>query len=447
MTPSKPDNQPQLFQSSFEAILNPDHPLCKLADSIDWDWLDAQLAECYHQDMGRPGNATRLMVGLHYLKHAFDESDESVMARWIENPYWQYFCGYKYMQHEFPIHPTSMTKWRNRVGSKRMESLLKETINTAKREKHLKPREIRRVIVDTTVQEKAIAFPTDARLYLKAIQRLAKLSKQFDINLRQSYVRVSKKAFFQQGRYARANQFKRAAKQASKLKTYLGRLIRDIRRKADNPSEPLRTMLYRAERILSQQRKDRNKLYSLDAPEVECIGKGKAHKKYEFGCKVSICLTHASNWILSCDALHGNPYDGHTLKGTLAKAANLAGQSIKEAYVDNGYKGHGCEGDADVYVQGQRRKSLSRAIKNKLKRRSAIEPSIGHLKDDNRMKRNYLKGTEGDKLNAIFAGAGYNLRKLLKAFCHALAELLLRLEKRLTFNKNIQPKWNIATAG
>ncbi len=447
MTPSKPDNAPQLFQSSFEAILNPDHPIYKLADSIDWDSLDEQLTECYHKDMGRPGNATRLMVGLHYLKHAFDESDESVIARWIENPYWQYFCGYKYMQHEFPIHPTSMTKWRNRVGSKRMEVLLKETINTAKREKYLKPKEIKMVIVDTTVQEKAIAYPTDARLCHKAIQRLVKISKKFNINLRQSYVRVSKKAFFKQGQYARANQFKRAGKEAKKLKTYLGRIIRDIRRKVDSIPESLEIMLSRAERIHCQKRKDSNKLYSLDAPEVECIGKGKAHKKYEFGCKVSVCLTHASNWILSCDALHGNPYDGHTLEGTLEKATGLAEESIKEVFVDNGYKGHGCENDSVVYIQGQKRKSLTRAIKKKLKRRSAIEPSIGHLKEDNRMKRNYLKGTEGDKLNAIFAAAGYNLRKLLKAFCHALAELVLRLEKWLTLYKNIQPKYNLTPAG
>ena len=447
MKPSNPDNAPQLFQSSFEAILNHEHPLCKLADSIDWDSLDEQLAGCYHKDMGRPGNATRLMVGLHYLKHAFDESDESVVARWIENPYWQYFCGYKYMQHEFPIHPTSMTKWRNRIGSKRMESLLQETINTAKREKYLKPTEVKRVIVDTTVQEKAIAFPTDARLYFKAIQRLAKLGKQYGIDLRQSYVRVSKKAFFMQGRYARANQFKRARREVKKLKTYLGRLIRDIRRKAADIPEALDITLSRAEQILNQQRKDSNKLYSLDAPEVECICKGKAHKKYEFGCKVSVCLTHKSNWILSCDALHDNPYDGHTLEDALKKASHLSGDSIREVYVDNGYKGHGCEKDSDVYVQGQKRKSLTRAIKKKLKRRSAIEPSIGHLKDDNRMKRNYLKGTEGDKLNAIFAAAGYNLRKLLKAFCHALAELMLSLVKWLICHKNIQPKWEFIPAG
>ncbi len=419
MKPEKTDNSPQLFQSSLEAIINLDHPLAQMANAIDWDDLDKNMGECYAADMGRPGNATRLMVGLHYLKHAFDESDESVVARWLENPYWQYFCGYKYMQHEFPIHPTSMTKWRNRLGADRMECLLKETINTAKREKYLKPSEATKVIVDTTVQEKAIAFPTDARLYIKAIKKLNKLSRQLNIKLRQSYVRASKKAFFAQGRYARASQYKRAKKQTRKLQTYLGRLIRDIKRKVINPEQPLKIMLERAEKILNQQRKDKNKLYSLDAPEVECIGKGKAHKKYEFGCKVSVCLTHKNNWITVCDALHGNPFDGHTLKSTLDKSESITGIVAKEIYVDNGYNGHGVENSA-VYIKGKKRKGLTAAIKRKLKRRSAIEPSIGHLKSDNRMNRNHLKGELGDKLNAILAAAGYNFRKLLKAFCDAL---------------------------
>ncbi len=442
MKPNKPDNKPQLFQSSFEAILDLDHPLCQLADAIDWDSLDKQLENCYHKDMGRPGNATRLMVGLHYLKHAFDESDESVVARWLENPYWQYFCGYQFMQHQFPIHPTSMTKWRNRVGAQKMEILLQETIATAQREKYLKPAETTRVIVDTTVQEKAIAFPTDARLYQKAILRLGKLCKRYKITLRQSYTRVSKKAFFMQGRYARANQFKRAGKQTNKLKTYLRRLISDISRKADNIAEELKITLQRAEKILTQQRKDKNKLYSMDAPEVECIGKGKAHKKYEFGCKVSVCVTHNSNWILGCEALHNNPYDGHTLQSVLEKASDMTGIAIKEAYVDNGYRGHNCSEQFAVYVQGQS-KGLPPAIKRKLKRRSAVEPTIGHLKSDNRMKRNYLKGIQGDKVNAICAAAGYNIRKMLKAFCFALIYWLHLWQK---IQKNIQPKPNMGLA-
>ncbi len=423
MKPTQADNQPQLFQASLEAIINPEHPLCQLADAIDWSYIDGKLTDCYSDDMGRPGNATRLMAGLHYLKHTFDESDESVVARWLENPYWQYFCGYKYMQHEFPIHPTSMTKWRNRVGPDRVEVLLQETLNTAKRKKYLKPSQAKKVIVDTTVQEKAVAFPTDARLYIKAIDKLASLGKERNIKLRQSFLRVAKKAFFQQGRYARAGQFKRAAKQTRKLKTYLGRLIRDIERKASEKDQILTTMLCRAKRILTQQRKDKNKLYSLDAPEVECIGKGKAHKKYEFGCKVSICVTHKGNWITSSQALHGNPFDGHTLNRTIANSEANTGVDVAEAYVDNGYRGHDYVGDAEVYVQGKKLKHITRALKNKLKRRSAIEPTIGHVKEDNRMGRNYLKGPQGDKLNAVLAAAGYNMRKLISAFLYALLKL------------------------
>jgi IS5 family transposase len=349
MTPQKPNNQPQLFRSSLEAMLNNKHPLYKLADAIDWRRIEDELSSCYSADMGRPGNATRLMVGLHYLKHAFNESDESVVDRWLENPYWQYFCGYEYMQHEFPIHPTSMVKWRRRVGADRMEILLAETLSAAKREKHIKPKQASKIIVDTTVQEKAIAHPTDARLYCKAIRRLAKLAKRQDIDLRQSYVRVSKRVFFRQCQYARANQYKRAAKHTRKLKTYLGRLIRDIERKMINANDELSTMLDRAKRIHAQQRKDKGKLYSLDAPEVECISKGKAHKRYEFGCKVSLSVTHKGNWITSIAALHGNPFDGHTLKETVSRSENISGVEVKEVYVDRGYRGHDYVGDAQVY--------------------------------------------------------------------------------------------------
>ena len=430
MTPQKPNNQPHLFRSSLEAMLNDKHPLYKLANSIDWQSIDKELSSCYCPDMGRPGNATRLMVGLHYLKHAYNESDESIIARWVENPYWQYFCGYEYMQHDFPIHPTSMVKWRNRVGADRMELLLAETLSTAERGRHMKANQASKIIVDTTVQEKAISYPTDARLYCKAIRRLAKLAKRRQINLRQSYVRVSKRTFFQQSRYARARQYKRAARQTRKLKTYLGRLIRDIERKMTDPDNELCTMLDRTKQIHTQRRKDKGKLYSLDAPEVECISKGKAHKRYEFGCKVSLSVTNKGNWITSAAALHGNPFDGHTLDETISRSEKISGVKVTEAYVDRGYSGHDYVGDAQIYKQGGRLKRLTRAVKRKLKRRGAIEPTIGHLKTDNRMSRNFLKGAEGDRINAILAAAGYNMRKLIAAFLYALINLGRLLPKR-----------------
>lgn len=416
-------NQFDLFQAHFKQILNPDHQLCLLADVIDWPGFDAQLADCYSDDMGRPGNAIRLMVGLHYLKHAFDESDESVIDRWVENPYWQYFCGFDYMQHECPIHPTSMVKWRQRVGAEKLESLLAETIRIALKHKQVTSQQLRKITVDTTVQEKAIAFPTDARLYTKMLLRLVNLSRKRGIQLRQTYIRKAPQILKQQGRYAHARQFKRSRRCTRTLRTLLGRVVRDIGRKAIEVDPQLQEYLKRAEKLLSQTQKSKNKLYSIDAPEVECISKGKAHKRYEFGCKVSVATTNESNWVVGVQALHGNPYDGHTLAGAIEQVERITGRQVKEAFVDKGYRGHDYIGDGQVHITGQRGKGKAGpALRKRKKRRSAVEPKIGHMKSDNRMGRNFLKGVEGDRTNAILAGIGSNLRKLLAAFWPALLD-------------------------
>ncbi len=417
-------NQFDLFRSHFKQILNPDHQLCLLADTIDWSDFNAQFIDCYSGDMGRPGNAIRLMVGLHYLKHAFDESDESVIERWVENPYWQYFCGFDHMQHECPIHPTSMVKWRQRVGADKLESLLAETIRIALEHKQVTSQQLRKVTVDTTVQEKAIAFPTDARLYTKMLLRLVNLSKQRGIQLRQTYIRKAPQILRQQGRYAHARQFKRSRRCTKALHTLLGRVVRDISRKAIKIDFKLQEYFERANKLLSQTQKSKDKLYSIDAPEVECISKGKAHKRYEFGCKVSVAATNESNWIVGVQALHGNPYDGHTLDNAIKQVERVTGRKIKEAFVDKGYRGHDYTGDGQVHITGQRIKGKAGpALRKRKKRRSAVEPKIGHMKSDNRMNRNYLKGVEGDRINALLAGIGANLRKLLAAFWPALSEL------------------------
>ena len=410
-------NQFALFQANFKQILNPEHQLCLLANAIDWPDFDAQFADCYSDDMGRPGNAIRLMVGLHYLKHAFNESDESVIERWVENPYWQYFCGFDYMQHECPIHPTSMVKWRQRVGAEKLESLLAETIRIALKGKQVTSQQLRKVTVDTTVQEKAIAFPTDARLYTKMLLRLVNLSRKRGIQLRQTYIRKAPQLLKQQGRYAHARQFKRSRRCTKTLHTLLGRVVRDMGRKAVEIDPQLQEYLERAEKLLSQTKKSKNKLYSIDAPEVECISKGKAHKRYEFGCKVSVATTNESNWVVGVQALHGNPYDGHTLAGAIKQVERITGREVKEAFVDKGYRGHDYTGDGQIHITGQRGKGKAGpALRKRKKRRSAVEPKIGHMKSDNRMNRNYLKGAEGDRTNAILAGIGANIRKLLAAF-------------------------------
>ena len=434
MKPKKPIPQRQLFGAHLSELLNPEHPLYVLAERIDWQQFEAAIDDCYAKELGRPGVNTRLMVGLMYLKHAFNESDESVVARWVENPYWQFFCGCDYMQHELPIDPSMMSKWRKRVGAKRLEKLLELTIHTALAMKAIKPQELAKVNVDTTVQEKAIAFPTDARLYHKMRRALVRRAQQLNIRLRQSYRFTGKKTLFMQSRYAHARQMKRAAKMTRKLRTILGRVVRDIERKAVKTKgkvrdESLRELLALAHRLLVQQRDDKNKIYSVHASEVECIAKGKAHKRYEFGCKASVATTSKNNWIVGAHALHGNPYDGHTLEGAIAQIERLTKKTPGDVMVDRGYRGHNYTGNATVHVVRTIPKKATRAMRRMLRRRAAVEPTIGHLKSDNRMGRNQLTGKAGDEINALLAAAGYNLRKLLRWLLFSPDFVLVLLSK------------------
>ena len=409
-------NQGDLFRSRLDQILNRQHPLYQLADSIDWSLFDKEFGSLYVENFGRPGLPIRLLVGLHYLKHAYNVSDESVVERFLENPYWQYFCGFEYFQHEFPLDPTTLVKWRKRIGPKGMEKLLYVTLETAKTKEYVTEKHLERVNVDTTVQEKAIAFPTDARLYHKACRLLVKLAKREGIPLRQSYERLGKKAFIMQGRYSHARQKNRARRQQKLLRNYLGRVIRDIERKSSAPGMLLSTMLERAKRIFNQKRNESNKLYSMQAPEVECISKGKAYKKYEFGCKVSLVSTSKDSWVVGVQAVHGNPYDGHTLEEALDQAEAMAGWRPQHAYCDKGYRGNSTTlNNTRIHVTHKKKKSMKPSEWLWYRRRSAIEPIIGHIKHDHRMDRNYLKGEEGDKINAILAGCGFNIRKLLRA--------------------------------
>jgi len=414
--PTDPEPAPDDTSKVRLALLvSHEHPLYRLAEAIAWERFEAELGPLYAEAVGRPGLPTRLMVGLHYLKYLFDESDESVVEKWVENPYWQLFCGRTYFEHELPCHPTSLVRWRHRLGSAGVEKLLTETLSTAKRERALKESEFKRVNVDTTVQEKAIAFPTDARLYHKARRTLVRAARAAGVELRQTYVRLGQQALARQGRYAQARQMKRARRETKRLRQYLGRVIRDIRRKCLRPTPALKSLLERSERILRQQRHDSPKLYSVHAPEVECIAKGKAHKPYEFGCKVAVVTTSKSNWVVGVEAVHENPYDGRTLAPAISQVERTTEVRPVEAFVDRGFKGtaHHPEGVA-VYVPG--RKRLTRTLKALLRRRAAIEPVIGHLKQDHRMERNHLLGQEGDRINALLTGCGFNLRKLWRFF-------------------------------
>lgn len=421
--------QDDLFRLRLEQMLDQRHALYQLANRIEWETAESRFGLLYSEE-GRPGIAIRLMVGLHYLKHTFNLSDEEVVARWVENPYWQYFCGETYFQHRMPIDPSQMTRFRKRIGEAGCEFMLGLTIRTGLETRTVSVSSLAVVNVDTTVQEKAIAFPTDARLYHKARGTLVRMSKRLGISLRQSYERVSKLALAKNGRYAHARQMQRARKEQKRLRTYLGRVIRDIERKlSDEGAVKMNRLLELARRIHTQQRHDKNKVYSMHAAEVECIAKGKAHKPYEFGVKVGVVSTSKDNFVVGMKSLPGNPYDGHTLRECLEQVERLTGALPREAYVDRGYRGHGVA-DVATWIAGAKR-GVTAAIKKKLKRRNAVEPVIGHMKNDGRLGRNFLKGAEGDAINALLCGAGHNLRKILRRLallCARIRLLLLRLQ-------------------
>src|SRR5215203_4091842 len=411
-------------------LVNGRHPLVKLAQQIDWRSFDEYFGAYYSGGKGRPATSTRLMVSLHYLKYTHDLSDEAVVRGWVENPYWQYLSGMEFFCHEPPIDPSSMSRWRRRVGEAGSEELLRQTIETGLKLKVIKPSELRRVNVDTTVQEKHIRHPTDPRLYDRMRERLVAAARKEGVVLRQSYVRVGKRLLAQQSRYAHARQWERARGCTRKLRTILGRVIRDIERKDERPSADTENLLTLAKRLYRQKRRDKGKLYSVHAPEVECVSKGKAHKRYEFGSKVALAVTSQGGWVLAARSLEGNPYDGHTLQSTMDRIVATSGTEPEHVYCDMGYRGHDYEGECEVHVGRRRRGSIAKSLWRWMRRRTAIEPSIGHLKEDRRMERWRLKGTLGDKVNAVLSAAAMTFSKLLAALGALLSFLLAQLVVR-----------------
>ena len=414
--------QDDLFRARLDQIIDMRHELVRLGQLIDWELIGRKLGEVYTDAPGQPPLPTRLMAGLAILKHMHNVSDEVLCARWVENPYYQQFCGEEHFRHTAPFDRSSLTRWRQRMGDERLEVLLQESLVIAVKTEAIDFKDLAKVIVDTTVQEKAITFPTEAKLKNRARVMLVKLAKKHGLKLRQGYPKVGKLALMKHQRYAHAKQFKRARRELRRLKTYLGRVIRDIDRQArSNPplNAIFRQSLFLAQRVHSQERGLRGrKVYSIHAPEVECIGKGKAHRPYEFGVKVSIATTVArqrgGQFVLAAKALPGAPYDGHTLSTVIPHVEHIVGNEIKRIVADKGYRGHGAPAPYDlrVYVSEQKR-GVTPAIKRELRRRAAVEPVIGHLKSDHRMNRNFLIGPHGDATNAVLAAVGYNFARLI----------------------------------
>jgi IS5 family transposase len=414
MKPKKRTEQKQeeLFKTRLDMLCDPKHELILLSAKINWDSFESEFSQLSLSETGRPFLYVRLLVGLIYLKHIFALSDEEVCLRWRENPYWQSFCGEEFFTHKLPCNPSSLSRWRKYISEAGAEKLLMETLESAQKFEILDKEDFKVLTVDTTVMEKAIAHPTDSKLLCNMIAKLSNQARLESIDLRQSYTRLAPKLSMRIGRLAHAKQFKRMKKSLRTLRAYLGRIIRDIHRKSPTLSSKMSSYLALAQRLFEQKRQGKNKVYSIHAPEVECISKGKSRCPYEFGVKVSIAVTHRHGFVTACRTMPGNPYDGHTLWETLQVSETLTDVRCEEVHVDRGYRGSETYKGAKVLVSGAKRMTESERKRNR--RRSAIEPEIGHLKNDGLMRKNWLKGAEGDALHAVLCACGHNIRKILR---------------------------------
>lgn len=431
----KTRGQKEMFKVELVQLLDPCHQLVKLSNSINWASLEEGCGASFHEALGRPGKSVRLMAGLLLLQHTFNLSDEEVVARFVENPYFQYFCGHKFFEHHLPCDPSSLTRWRKRLGREGCERILKLTIEAGLKQHVLKEKDLSRVIIDTTIQEKNIAYPTDSKLYAKALEKMVRIAKEAKISLRQTYTRTAKRLAVMISRYAHAKQWKRMKKTLKHLKILMGRVWRDLKRKLTPGMEgeaKIRNFLANVSRLVEPAQG--HKLYSLHAPEVLCFNKGKSRHPYEFGDKVSVTVTHKQGFVIGMKSLLGTPYDGHTLQESLEQTERLTGHKVAEVFVDKGYRGHNVE-RTKVFISGQKR-GITQALKKHLKRRQAIEAIIGHMKNDGKLGRNYLKGLFGSTLNALLSGAGYNMRLLLKAISFLLLSSWTLLWHKQTLANN-----------
>ncbi|MHB8603601.1 MAG: IS5 family transposase, partial [Nitrosotalea sp.] len=433
MIAKKANNSQLGFYSTFEEQLNHHHPLYILEHQISWQLFEDSFASLY-SDEGRPAKAIRLMVALLMLKHIRNVSDESVVEQWSENAYYQYFSGEKVFASAAPCEASELVHFRNRIGEEGIELIFKESIRI-----NGKDGQEQEAVTDTTVQEKNITYPTDNKLHRKIIKKCISIAQREGIELRQTYSRTLKKLLREQRFRNHAKNKGRAKKADRKVKTIAGRLVRDIERKL--PPNQHQDMLALFKRIIAQTKSDSHKIYSIHEPHVQCISKGKEHKKYEFGSKVSITDTKKNGVIIGAINIEKNVHDSKTLHPAIEQQQRLTGIIIKNNYVDRGYRGIKKVLGTNIIIPDKPDKLRSTYEKQKLrkgfKRRAAIEPKIGHLKQDHRLSRNFYKGIKGDNINVMLAAAAMNFKRMMNKWkvkpliflCHLFQAIFRDLQK------------------
>ena len=407
-------DQGNLFYPRLREQLNPEHPLYLLADKIDWSEYEQAFGQQYSHT-GRPAHPIRLMVGLLILKQLDNLGDETVVKKWVENPYYQYFTGMVTFQWQLPIAPSDLVHFRNRIGEAGAQLIFRHSF-----EIHGKDACEQEVVADTTVQEKDITYPTDAKLYNRGIQYCRRIAKKENLPLRQSDVRVVPKLMKLQYNARHPRRYKPARQALRKLHTIAGRMVRELERNLSAEVMPVyEEVLHLFHKVLNQQRKDKNKVYSLHAPEVSCISKGKVHPRYEYGSKASIIKTKTSGIIVAALNFQGNPYDGHTIAPTLDQYAQLHKTKRPKVLIyDRGGRGIKEQEGTQILLPAKPKQKATpyqkRKARQRFRRRAAIEPVIGHLKHRFGLKKNGLKGQKGDQINLLLSCAAFNFAKWMK---------------------------------
>ncbi|MBR1495811.1 MAG: IS5 family transposase [Acidaminococcaceae bacterium] len=417
--PAPKQQQGHLLFPDLLDHLNPKDPLLVLARNLPWEEFEKELTPFY-AIKGRPAKPVRLMVGLLLLKQIEHLSDERVVEAWVRNPYYQAFCGMKQFQWNFPCAPSDLVHFRKRIGEEGVEKIFLASVAL-----HGKDSMESDVVVDTTVQEKNITFPTDTKLRMSVIKRSWKVAEQENISLRRSY-RRELKTLMRTIRFSKSRKdTKKVSSAVRRVKTIANVLLRELSRKLPaSRYEEMKEELCRWRKAVNQQRSDKDKVYSLHEPAVSCICKGKAHKKYEFGSKAAVAMTKGSCVIVGVKSFTGNPYDGDTLQAVLGQIKQIRGTEAQHAFCDRGFRGRKQIGKTSIEIPDNGKTKATEYQKQKARknfcRRSAIEPVIGHLKSDFRLTRNYLKGVIGDTLNLLLSAAAFNLCKWMRAKTHIL---------------------------